>query len=164
MLLCLHVVNMANELGVIAASMVNLFSERRHPQYGSDNHQEQLSIMFVSIATTVMAFALTVLGAGSALSGCKVVAARVSAAGAKVAARVSGGCRVFPTTAPLKSQEGGVPGVHRGVWLGGDRCPCSLPSGARHVQSLDTWRMQGTVSHLARDPLRAKLQQACCRS
>ena len=119
MLLCLHVVNMANELGVIAASMVNLFSKRQHPDYGSDDQQEQLSIMLVSIATTIMAFALTVVGAGSALAGLKVVAARVSAAGAKVAARVSVGGRVVPITAPLKSQEGGVPGVHRRVWLGG---------------------------------------------
>ena len=77
LVLCLHALNLSNELGSVAVSMLNLFSERQNPNYGSAKHQEQLSIMLVSIATTVLTFVLTVVGAGSALAGCKVVAARV---------------------------------------------------------------------------------------
>ena len=124
LLLCLHALNLSNELGIIAISMLNLFSQRQHPDYGSTKHQEQLSIMLVSIATTVGAFLLTMVGGGSALAGCKVVAARVSVAGSAAfrSRQRMAGSAVCPTTAALMTNSGDLEGAHLGTWLQSGGC------------------------------------------
>lgn len=100
-------INLSSELGVIAVSMLNLFSERQHPDYGSDNHNEQLSIMLVSIATSIMTFILTVVGSGSALAGFKLLAARVSEVGASTLRlrRHTAGSSVAPIPPALMPQQ-----------------------------------------------------------
>ena len=114
----MHTLNMCAELGVIAVSMVNLFSERQHPGHDSSGHQQQFSVMLVSIITTVGTFTLTMIGAGCALAGFKAVATRVSAAGSRAATAVPGGSRVAPITPPLALKHGGLTGVHRDMPLG----------------------------------------------
>ena len=102
----MHALNFVCELGVITVSIINLFSERQHPDYGSDMHLEQFMVMLVSIATTLIAFLLTMIGAGSSLAGLKVVAAGVREAGARRrSARQSavGNC-VVPIANPLVSE------------------------------------------------------------
>ena len=119
----LHALNLVCELGVITASIINLFSERQHPDHGSDMHQEQLSIMLVSIATAVAAFLLTVIGAGSSLAGLKVVAARVSEAGARrrSARQSAAGNCVVPITNPLVSDLKHLEGGYLIMQLRSDR-------------------------------------------
>lgn len=108
---------MSNELGVIAVSMLNLFSERQHPEYGSKSHEEQLYIMLLSLGTTIAAFLLTVIGAGSTLAGLKAVAARISESGAKAAGlrRSAGGSQVVPLNALAIPQQVNLKGMQD--WL-----------------------------------------------
>ena len=49
----MHVLNFVCEVGIITVSIINLFSERQHPDHGSENHQEQLTIMLVSILSLI---------------------------------------------------------------------------------------------------------------
>ena len=98
---------------MITVSIINLFSVRKNPDRGSENHPEQLSIMLVSIATTLGAFVLTVIGAGRSLAGLKLVAARVSVAGARrrsVRQNAAGNC-VVPITNPLVSELEHLEGI-----------------------------------------------------
>ena len=77
------------ELAVISVSVLNLFSERKHPLQDTEKHAEQLSVMLVSIATAVFGFFLSVLGAGSALAGAKKVAIQFSEASKRLSNRGS---------------------------------------------------------------------------
>lgn len=74
LLLTLLGLSMLCELAVISVTVLNLFSERKHPLRDTEKHAEQLSVMLVSIATTVFGFFLSIFGAGSALAGAKEVA------------------------------------------------------------------------------------------
>ena len=120
--------------------MLNLFSERQNPDYGSDNHNEQLGMMLVSIATSIMVFMLTVAGAGSALAGCKLVTARVSEAGAAALRlrRSTAGTSVVPIPPALMLQQQNVSGVrrfvtlHTGWWM----------SQMHAVLQIDEWYLQ----------------------
>lgn len=55
----------------------------------SDGQNEELAIIIVSLVMTLLTFSLSLIGAGGALTGLKVVAARVTSTGA----RLSQGCR-----------------------------------------------------------------------
>ena len=125
-LLCLHVLNFVCEVGVITVSIINLFSERQHPDHGSENHQEQLTIMLVSICTTLIAFLLTMIGAGSSLAGLKVLAARVRDSGARrrlAGLSAAGNCEV-PITNHLVQELENLEGVAPSMQLHSHRSLC----------------------------------------
>lgn len=60
---------------------MNLLSQRSNPADTLESDRQDLIIMIVSLATTLFTLSLTIMGAGSAMAGLKVFAARVSAAG-----------------------------------------------------------------------------------
>ena len=65
---------------------LHLASNAREPQHGQcANSGEQTALVVVSLCATLATFALTMVGAGSVLAGLRVVATRISAAGATVA-------------------------------------------------------------------------------
>ena len=87
-LMC-HVVSLVLELGVLTVMFMSVASNARKPQgVQRSNSGEQVALMVVSLCTTLATFTLTMIGAGSALAGLRVVSirisARVSAAGARM--------------------------------------------------------------------------------
>lgn len=107
-ILGLHVLNLIFELGVVSVTFLNLFSQRLNPMRESQRHQEQLSVMLVSLVTTLLTFGLTLVGAGSSLAGLREVVARVSQSGTRFVAgrRSLAGNRVVPMNGnPFKLTE-----------------------------------------------------------
>ena len=85
-----HVVSLVLELGVLTVIFLTLASNARKPQEAQrSNSGEQVALMVVSLCTTLASFTLTMIGAGSALAGLRVVATRISA---RVSAAVVRGC------------------------------------------------------------------------
>lgn len=73
----LRAVCLVTELGVVSVTILRLASGSDPNESDLDKQKEWGAVM-ASLATTVVAFFLSLFGAGSALSGAKVVAARVS--------------------------------------------------------------------------------------
>ena len=78
-----HVLSLLLELSVMVVMCLNLASNAKHPheQLDEDSRTDQTAIMVVSLCTTLATFVLTMIGAGSALTGLRVVAKRISTAG-----------------------------------------------------------------------------------
>lgn len=74
------------EVGVVTITLLHLFSGT-NPNEGATQKRQDLGAALASLATTVLAFGLTVAGAGSAVSGLEVVARKIIAAGSFVAKR-----------------------------------------------------------------------------
>ena len=98
--------NLIFELGIMTVCVLNLWSSFQRPGRESGGKSE-LAMMFVSIAITLMTFGLTVYGAGSVLTGARMVINRISLGGMN--ARMSAaGARVAP-----------APGVYDAAVQGG---------------------------------------------
>ena len=109
--LYIHVFSAFCEIGVITITFLNLLSKQDNKeQGGSDSHNENLVLVIISLATTLLTLCLTIMGAGSVLKGLKVVASRVSNTGSKQQKRYSmAGQTVAPMDVPgsRKSASGG---------------------------------------------------------
>lgn len=85
----LRAVSMISELGVVTVTILDLVSGS--DPYGSEpNKQQEWAAVIVSLATTVAAFCISLVGTGSSLSAAKVVASRIrNAVGAAVSKSAS---------------------------------------------------------------------------
>lgn len=86
-MLALNTVSMICELGVVAVTLLQLLSTRdEHEPSGSESESqsEAMGTVIASLASTLAVFLLTLIGAGSAASGAKLVVSRASAAGASL--------------------------------------------------------------------------------
>ena len=73
----LRAVSSVSELGVKTVTILELVSGSGPHGSNSDKQQDWLAVI-ASLTTTVVAACLSLVGAGSALSGAKVVATRMS--------------------------------------------------------------------------------------
>lgn len=79
---CVHSVYIVSEAGVITVALLEIRSGTNPEEAASPaKNQQQLAALIASLATTLVAFCLTLLGAGSALSGFVLVMKRVSSTG-----------------------------------------------------------------------------------
>lgn len=106
----MHVVAMMFEIGIVAVTLASLVSDLRHPNMASTAEKVQQNnevvATVVSLATTVFAFGLTMIGAGDAVQGLRAVGNRISAAGQAVIGRIStSGSRVRPRVYPTSLRE-----------------------------------------------------------
>lgn len=77
-MLLVHAISITCEMGVVTATLLNLFSTlKRHESTGDAaadyKYRNELWITLTSLVSTVLAFMLTVLGAGSLLAGMRKV-------------------------------------------------------------------------------------------
>lgn len=106
-MLMTHVLGLFCEVGVVVVTLLELFSglERRDDDGGGTTeaqaHSNQLAMTPASLVTTVIAFMLSMLGTGDAMSGLKMigntVANRVSAAMSREVSKC--GCKMSGTGA-----------------------------------------------------------------
>lgn len=92
------------EIGVIVTSILNLISEQQNPESSSDRYKEELAIISVSLAITFITLTLTIVGAGSAMTGLKMLASRMSATSVRLASRRfsrAGNAQVAPVNGPV---------------------------------------------------------------
>lgn len=75
-----HCVSMVCEVGVVAVTLLHLMSGGNPYQQSTERRQELGSVV-ASLVSTILMFVMTILGAGNAFSGMKVVVQRISAAG-----------------------------------------------------------------------------------
>ena len=78
-----HVLSLVLELAVMAVMFLNVASHSRNTHKELDQHAsgDQIAIMVLSLCITLATFVLTMIGAGSALAGLRVVAMHISFAG-----------------------------------------------------------------------------------
>ena len=94
------------ELGIVAVTLASLLSGMRHPDLSDEavkKRNGEVVATFVSLGTTVLTFALTMLGAGDTVQGLRALGNRISAAGTVVAGNMSAlgermHAQVHPTT------------------------------------------------------------------
>lgn len=79
-LAALITVSLICELGVVCVTLLELFSGTNGNEEPKLRRQE-LAAVAVSLGTTILAFFVTIIGAGSAVSGAKIVWRRISTAG-----------------------------------------------------------------------------------
>jgi hypothetical protein len=80
-MLAFHGFSMSFEVGVLMVTVLQLFSSM-HENGSEDSTQAlQIGLIFISLLTTVLAFALTALGAGSVMAGLRAVVRRISTSG-----------------------------------------------------------------------------------
>lgn len=71
------------EMGVVTITLLHIISGS-NPSEEAKQKRQDLGALLASLATTLMAFGLTILGAGNSLSSAKVVVQRISAAGSAI--------------------------------------------------------------------------------
>lgn len=79
------------ELGVIVCSLLSIFS-LQHPGSAASNHHQahnrsRLALTFIFLATTVLAFAVTLFGVSKTLAAVRNAAKRISVAAESAASR-----------------------------------------------------------------------------
>jgi alpha-D-ribose 1-methylphosphonate 5-triphosphate diphosphatase PhnM len=82
-------------MGIVAATLTSLLSGLRRPGLDAPSKNavqksnNQIIATVVSLVTTVLAFGVTMIGAGDSLRGLKTIVNRISAAGQAINARMS---------------------------------------------------------------------------
>jgi hypothetical protein len=95
-MMILHACGMFLELGIVGVTLASLLSELREERLSGDPfdpHSREIVMTATSLALTIIAFCITMLGAGDTLSGLELAGVRISVAGNAVMSKVFGPCR-----------------------------------------------------------------------
>jgi hypothetical protein len=137
----LHIIAMSMEIGILVVTMCSLLSELQHPHLSVSQNgpayqkkRKEVVATSVSLVASIIAFGITILGAGDFLRGVKIVGKRISAAGRAVlgipveADRSVSGRQISSRNCCLKvedTQVGSERGRECSVSQDGDRQSCS---------------------------------------
>jgi hypothetical protein len=110
----LHTCSMLLESGIVGVTLASLLSELRDGKVSGDHHphvqRREIVMTSASLATAIIAFGVTILGAGDTVGGLKVAGRRLSAAGNAVVFQVFGSTNVLKSLSH-RSERKDWPGV-----------------------------------------------------